>query len=540
MGMYLNSKSPYTLYKSECANPYFIDKSNLLRELFPYVKQGQKCLCITRPRRFGKTVMANMIGAFFGKGKEAKDIFDSLSIAQDRDYYEHLNHYNIITISFNELPRNCKTYAQYIDRIQNGLIRDLINAYPVCQGHEEDAVWDILKYLYEAEEARFIFVLDEWDYIFHRDFVTADDKRDYISFLSMLLKDKPYVLLAYMTGILPIAKYSSGSELNMFLEYSMASQAKFGDYFGFTDDEVDDLYQRYLASTAKPLVSRDGLRIWYDGYHTLTGERMYNPRSVVAALTNNQLSSYWTSSGPYDEIFYYIEKNVNVVREDLALMVAGEAVTAQVQEYAATSMSLHTKDEILSAMVVYGFLNYENGKVAIPNKELMDKFADMLQKEHSLGYVHRLAHESDRMLLATLAGDTKTMAEILSYAHDTEAPLLSYNHETELSAIVNLVYLSARNHYDIQREDKARTGYVDFIFYPKNPLTDDCIILELKVDHSPEEAIQQIKARNYALRFEGKLGEEKAYRGRILAVGIGYEKESKKHACKIEVLRERL
>lgn len=540
MGMYLNSKSPYTLYKSECANPYFIDKTNLLCELFPYVKQGQKCLCITRPRRFGKTVMANMIGAFFGKGKNADDIFDSLKISQNFDYQNHLNQYHVITISFNELPRNCKSYTQYIDRIQNGLIRDLIDAYPICKGHEEDAVWDILKYLYETEEARFIFILDEWDFIFHRDFVTSEDKKEYISFLSMLLKDKPYVLLAYMTGILPIAKYSSGSELNMFLEYSMATQAKFGDYFGFTEDEVDDLYQRFLSVTDKPLVSRNGLRDWYDGYHTLAGERMYNPRSVVAALTNNQLSSYWTSSGPYDEIFYYIEKNVDVVREDLALMVSGEAVPAQVQEYAATSMNLQTKDEIFSAMVVYGFLNYENGKVAIPNKELMDKFADMLQKEHSLGYVHRLAHESERMLRATLAGDTETMSEILAYAHNTETPLLSYNHETELSAIVNLVYLSARNYYDIQREDKAGTGYVDFIFYPKNHQNTDCIILELKVDHSPEEAIKQIKARNYALRFEGKLGEEKEYCGRILAVGIGYEKESKKHSCKVEVVRERL
>lgn len=540
MGMYLNSKSPYVLYKSECANPYFVDKTILLHELFPYVKQGQKCLCITRPRRFGKTVMANMIGAFFGKGKLSNDIFDNLKIAKDQNYNDYLNHYNVITISFNELPRNCQSYTQYIDRIQNGLIRDLVDIYPVCKERENDAVWDILKYLYETEEARFIFVLDEWDFIFHRDFVTAEDKKEYISFLSMLLKDKPYVLLAYMTGILPIAKYSSGSELNMFLEYSMASQAKFGDYFGFTEDEVDDLYRRFLSFTSNPMVSRDGLRTWYDGYHTLVGERMYNPRSVVAALTNNQLSSYWTSSGPYDEIFYYIEKNVNVVREDLALMISGEAVPAQVQEYAATSMNLQTKDEIFSAMVVYGFLNYENGKVAIPNKELMDKFADMLQKEHSLGYVHRLAHESERMLRATLAGDTETMSEILAYAHNTETPLLSYNHETELSAIVNLTYLSARNYYDIQREDKAGTGYVDFIFYPKDHQNTDCIILELKVDHSPEEAIQQIKTRNYALRFEGKLGEEKEYRGRILAVGIGYERDTKKHKCKVEIIRERL
>ena len=120
---------------------------------------------------------------------------------------------------------------------------------------------------------------------------------------------------------------------------------------------------------------------------------MYNPRSVVAALTNNNLGNYWTSSGPYDEIFYYIQKNVDEVRNDLALMVAGEPVPAKVREYAASSMNLSTREEIYSAMVVYGFLSYEDGRVCIPNKELMEKFDEILQKESSLGYVYRLAIE---------------------------------------------------------------------------------------------------------------------------------------------------
>ena len=278
------------------------------------------------------------------------------------------------------------------------------------------------------------------------------------------------------------------------------------------------------------------MRVWYDGYHTSVGERVYNPRSVVASLSNNNLGNYWTSAGPYDEIFYYIEKNVADVRDDLALMAAGIPVPAKVQEYAATSMNLNTKDEIFSAMVVYGFLSYEDGKVSIPNKELMDKFSDMIQKEQSLGYVYQLARESERMLKATLSQDTYTMISILEYAHNTEVPLLSYNNESDLTAIVNLVYLSARDSYRIEREDKAGIGYVDFIFYPERDTNADCIILELKVNHTPEEAIQQIKDKQYALCFQPKLGETPKYTGRILAVGITYNKEQKKHSCKIEVL----
>lgn len=536
MGVYLNSTKALTLYKSETARPYFVDKTRMLEELFPFIQEGSSYVCITRPRRFGKTVMANMIGSFFSKADDASEIFDSLLVAKTDDY-QLLNQYNVIHISFNELPRRCKTYEQYIDRIERKLVTDLKKAYPGVEINTEEAVWDILTNIYAVDNSvQFVFIFDEWDFIFHRNFTTNEDKKEYINFLSNLLKDKPYVILTYMTGILPIAKYSSGSELNMFMEYTMAVEERFSEYFGFTETEVDTLYTKYLAKNSAPRVTRDGLRAWYDGYHTLSGERVYNPRSVVAALTNNNLGNYWTSSGPYDEIFYYIEKNVADVRDDLALMVSAEAVQAKVREYAATSMNLHTKDEIFSAMVVYGFLSYANGKVSIPNKELMDKFADMLCKEPSLGYVNRLAKESDRMLKATLAGNTGTMLEILEFAHDTEIPLLSYNNETDLTAVVNLIYLSARDSYRIEREDKAGIGYVDFIFYPETDRNADCIILELKVGHTPEEAIQQIKDKKYALRFKGKLGEGYLYTGKVLAVGISYDKETKKHSCKVEVL----
>lgn len=233
------------------------------------------------------------------------------------------------------------------------------------------------------------------------------------------MKDRPYVLLAYMTGILPIAKYSSGSERNMFVEFTMAAEQRFSGYFGFTEEEVDDLFERYQKNMAGiQHVTREGLRKWYDGYQIRTGGRLYNPRSLVIALSNNNLGNYWTNSGPYDEIFYYIKHNVAAVREDLALMVSGMAVPVKVREYAAVSMDLTTREEIFSAMVVYGFLSYGNGKVCIPNKELMDKFDEMLQKEDSLGYVYRLARESQRMLEATLAGDTDAMAEILGIVHD--------------------------------------------------------------------------------------------------------------------------
>lgn len=300
-----------------------------------------------------------------------------------------------------------------------------------------------------------------------------------------------YVEFAYMTGVLPIVKYSGGSELNMFLEYDMATKRKFSEYFGFLDKEVDELYQIYQKGAESDRITREELRLWYDGYFTAAGSRIYNPRSIVCALSDGELANYWTSSGPYDEIY--------------------------------------------SAVVVYGLLTYKGGKVWIPNREIMEQFRVLLMTKDSLGYVYQLAKESEQMLKATLSGDIQTMTRILKYVHDTEPPILSYNNEVELSAVVNLVYQAARDRYQMEREDKAGEGYVDFIFYPERK-DEDALILELKVDGTPEEAIQQIKDRNYMLRFKGKLGERSKYTGRILVVGISYNKKTKEHFCKVEIM----
>ena len=306
MGIYLNSKTAYILYKSEAEKPYFVDKTKMLEELFPLVETGNNHICITRPRRFGKTVMANMIAAFFSHTYDAKELFQPLQISQSKEYENYRNKFPVIHISFNEYNGRHASFEQYIERIEKRLITDLKNEYPDMNFSEDAGAAESLLELYaEDDNARFIFVLDEWDFIFHQNFITEQDKMDYLTFLRNLLKDRPYVRLAYMTGILPIAKYSSGSELNMFSEYTMASEERFSEYFGFTEEEVDLLYQRYqVLEEKRRQVTREGLKEWYDGYHTKSGQRMYNPRSVVMSLSNNNLGNYWTSSGPYDEIFY--------------------------------------------------------------------------------------------------------------------------------------------------------------------------------------------------------------------------------------------
>lgn len=230
-------------------------------------------------------------------------------------------------------------------------------------------------------------------------FFTHKEHEEYLAFLRNLLKDQVYVNLAYMTGILPIAKYSSGSELNMFMEYNMATKERFSGYFGFSDKEVDRLFGIYQNTVEYPKITREELRFWYDGYHTATGERLYNPRSVVCSLSDNQLGNYWTGSGPYEEIFYYIKDNIAEIRNDFVIMVSGGRVKSKIHEYAATAKELNTKDQIYSAMVVYGLLTYENGEVFIPNQELMEQYNELLVSEERFGYV---------ILAAGISYDKKT------------------------------------------------------------------------------------------------------------------------------------
>lgn len=232
MGYYLNSKKPYLMFLEEYSSKYFIDKTKILEELIPIVDasatpfgKDPKYICITRPRRFGKTITANTISSYFSKGFDSQAAFQGLAVSSCKWFSKHLNKHNVIHIMCNEMPDHCTSYAQYISRIKKRLLYDLTRQFPDAPIEEEDALWDAFNSIIEfGTSEKFIFILDEWDFIFHKDFITDRDKMAYLDFLGSLLKDQPYVELAYLTGILPIAKYSSGSELNMFCEYTMASE----------------------------------------------------------------------------------------------------------------------------------------------------------------------------------------------------------------------------------------------------------------------------------------------------------------------------
>ncbi|MCD8075377.1 MAG: ATP-binding protein [Lachnospiraceae bacterium] len=564
MGYYLNPEDILDIYRRETVKPYFVDKTEMINELIPLVEQQGSCISVTRPRRFGKSVVAAMLGSFWGKGVDGTEVFAHLKVAEIEGYKKHLNQHNLIYIDFSRDVADCASYSQYIAIIKRRLTRDLKRAYPEAEIDEEDSMGAILRTVSLAyNNEKFLLIFDEWDYIFHKDYFTESDRGKYAAFLGDMTKGRAYVEMAYLTGVLPIKKYSASDTMNHFVEYNMANSIRFREYFGFTNAEVDELYRRYLRITPTPFVSREDLADWYDGYraelsprssqgqalqpverntvhlyeiHQGRRESIYNPNSVVLALTENMVSDYWPKAGEYEELKDYVLNDIDGVREAIMLLVAGEPVKANISEYATTAPVLRRRNEILSAMTVYGYLNYCDGCVRIPNRELWEEFNRIIQEEPKYSYMRELEKESARILQATYDGDEDTVGKVLSIVHTTESPLKAYNDEAELSGSVKLAYIAARNKYNMEREDQAGIGYVDYIFYPHNR-SDDGIIIELKVDDSPETALQQIKDKNYALKFQGKMGEAPKTTGRIILVGIGYYRKDKVHRCRIEVLR---
>ena len=279
---YLDTDIPVELFQRVLKKKIYVDKSMLIDKFNDVIGSEDCYYCITRPRRFGKTINAAMLSAYYTKGYDTHELFENLKIAKTASFEEHINKHHVIYIDFSSVPQNCNSYEQYIDSIYKKMRKDLIDYFHI-EVHETD---DSLSDFFLASQEKFIFIIDEWDSIFYEDFMQEKDKFEYLKFLKRLLKSKTYVELVYMTGVLPIAKYSTGSELNMFKEYNFMNDMIYESYFGFTENEV-----RELCEHSKD-VSYEELKYWYDGYHLSDGSSLFNPRSVNNALSDGVCQCY--------------------------------------------------------------------------------------------------------------------------------------------------------------------------------------------------------------------------------------------------------
>ena len=522
MGYFLNDDFLESNFELVTNSKYFIDKSMMIEKINSYMGIEDRYVCITKPRRFGKTTNLQMLASYYSKGADFKYLFDKLEISKSKTYLEHLNKHNVIYIDFSGVPNKKNfTYEEYIDRFEVFITEDLKEMCPDLKIIPQMELYDIFDQVFKRKKEGFIFIIDEWDYIFNNNLFTEEERDSFITFLKNLLKGKSYVKLVYMTGILPVAKYFDGSTLNMFDECTMINDKTFDKYFGFTEDEVKELCKR------QDKISMTELKEWYNGYKTHDGIDLYNPRSVSFALNKASCQSYWTNTGAMNGIIPFINMNIEGSKDDILKMISGIKIKMTLEEYTAEKVSFVTKDQLFSAMVNYGFLSYYNNMLSIPNRELQLKF-DKALKVSAKGGLAEIIKNSAEMLEATLKKDTKKMEKIIQAAHDFNIPLLKYNDENSLSCVVTLVYLLARNDYNIKREERAGAGLADFVFHPYNR-SQPAFILELKKDSTPEDAIKQIRERRYVEALDDCTGEK-------FAVGIVYDSKNKNHKIKIENL----
>ena len=403
--------------------------------------------------------------------------------------------------------------------------------------------------IYGKTKRQFVFIIDEWDAIFRSWKRDADGQTRYLDFLRDLLKDKPYIALAYMTGILPIKKYGQHSALNMFDEYSMMAPMQLAPFTGFTEEEVQGLCRQYGRDY-------ESIRDWYDGYEVtdvvppdpnhiglLTSGQspaakryaLYSPESVVKAVLNGHIRNYWNKTETYEALAEYIRMDYDGLKEAVALLMDGGRLAIDTSTYQNDMTTLTGRDDVLSLLVHLGYLGFddERSEVFIPNREILDEFKTSTKGKEWTG-TFRSFEASRRLLEATWNGDEAKVAELIEDAHN-QAGNKTYNDEAALSYGIQPAYYAARKYYTTILELDTGKGYADVVYlpsprYPEKP----ALLVELKYGHSADIAMDQIRRQKYLDRFEH-------YKGNTLVIGINYDRDLpadhpdfKHHSCKIE------
>ena len=516
MGIYLN---PDNMDFQEALNSeIYVDKTELIKRTNNIIHTNNKYICISRPRRFGKSMAGDMLAAYYSRGCDSKEMFSGFKIASDANFEKHLNKYNVIHINMLDFIDSRKSINEAIDYLSRRLIYEIKQENGDVNCFDWNDLMSVLADVFHEKKVPFIFVIDEWDCVFREYKRNTEGQSEYLDFLRRILKGQSYIALAYMTGILPIKKYGKHSALNMFTEIAMTNTREYAEYTGFTEAEVKELCEKYDMPF-------DETKRWYDGYN-LKGISIYNPRSVVMSMTGHDFDSYWTSTETYEALKVYIQMNFDGLREKVIDMIAGEKVSVNTGKFQNDMSTFYSADDVLTLLIHLGYLTYNEGKVWIPNSEVQQEFINSIE-DGGWETVMNAIRSSDELIEATINGDEEKVAKMVEKAHDENASVIGYNNETSLSCVISLAYYSARKEYIIHRELATGKGFADLVFIPRKTSDKPAMVIELKWDKSADTAIEQIKRRQYT----DKVSE---YTGDILLVGISYDTETKSHSCIIE------
>ena len=365
MGIYFNPSNES--YMRARNSRIFLDKTGLIEYLNKRLSTEENCIAVSHARRFGKSHAAGMIDAYYSRGCDSSNLFDDTKIAESADYRKYMNQYHVIHLDISSFWDFYKD--NIVEKIVEYICDDIREVYEDKIDYSK-MIHSVLMSVYRISNIPYVIIIDEWDCVIRN----SNDKElvhRYLQFLHSLFKSeesKSFLALAYITGILPIKKIQDESALNNFDEYTMITSEPITQYFGFTQEEVKELCEKYDMDfeTAKA---------WYNGY-LIDGMHMYNPNSVSMAMNKRRFDSYWRNTSSFTSINTFITMNYAGLKDDIMTMLSGGMVMVDPRSFQNDLSEIHSKDDALTALIHLGYLGYDAAMLSayIPNYEVAEAF----------------------------------------------------------------------------------------------------------------------------------------------------------------------
>ena len=508
----------------------YVDKTGLLEYTNQVMDTENAFICNSRPRRFGKSITAEMLAAYYSRACDSGKMFEGLKISRSTSFSEHLNRHDVIHLDVQWCMLDAGGPQAVVGYMNGHLLAELKEAYPEAALEGEKTAYGAMSRINTETGRKFIIIIDEWDVLIRDEAANQAVQEEYINFLRGMFKGsepKKFIRLAWLTGILPIKKLKTQSALNNFDEFTMLDSGTLAPYIGFTEEEVRRLCEEYGRDF-------DSVKRWYDGY-LLNGLHIYNPRAVVGVMQRGSFQSYWSQTGSYESIVPLINMDFDGLKAAVVTMLSGAAVEVDVTSFQNDMVNFQDKEDVLTCLIHLGYLAYDQRSrtAFIPNEEIRQELT-AATKRKKWNELLTFQQESEELLDATLNMDEEAVAEGMEKIHTEYAPAISYNSENSLSGVISIAYLgSMQYYYKPVREFPTGRGFADFVYLPRSEYAKDypALLIELKWNQKAETAVSQIKNRNYPESLQ-------QYVGDILLVGISYDKKDKRHRCKMERLEK--
>ena len=510
----------------------YVDKTGLISEMNHRIGTSEKLVCISRPRRFGKSYAAQVLSAYYDCSCDSHPLFCDCEIACSDEYEMNINQYNVVCLDIaaliSELKKDHCSVRDITAYIQDVLRADLVGEMPALAGIQD--VSNCLMRLVEISGRKIVFVIDEWDAVIRE---AAKDKAAQTSYLNLLrawfknINFTPKVVAAaYMTGILPIKKDGSQSAISDFREYPVLYPDGFAKYTGFTEDEVKTLCKEYQMNFSE-------LKAWYDGYDFPQCGSIYNPYSVMRAFQDQKCRSYWQKTSAAESLLTYINMDFDGLQAIITRLISGEEIEINVNTFENDFETFRSRDDVLTLLTHLGYLTYNEDEqtVRIPNEEIKIEFRQILSGTDVNRKWIELIRHSQKLLEETIAGNGDAVAKTIAEIRDTENAPTFYNDEQALRYVVKYAYIAAVDQYLKIEELPSGHGIADVVYLPKRRSRLPAMVIELKWNRTSEGAIGQIKDRNYPAVL-------KDYGGDVVLVGLNYHEKTTEHSCKIEKIHK--